>query len=1530
MIEPKKTDLADSSNHDTRAATTPDAHGPSDQIVTVGWTADRTPTLPKRQARDDDDVAALWPKWTKTAKPLSPKPGAVRSVLPVLIVTLFDVTEAQIRQAVRRIVRQHKSARNCTPVFITNSLETTAIRQAGYTFEYVSPDVFCAPAQSARFGDRFAELWRKWGGASLIDFSANGFLARRIENLDFYISRTDKIENHFNPRKSLLAPPRPIPTDIAALRAEYRATGLDAIDDTFVLYRIIGNDLPPRHEVGQTLRNLTFILENEPKLARCEKRWVINRIVDPEQEALLIALLERFKQPYLHIPFDLEEYSHAGWNVEGFPDDAFFLRGRYHRMAPYEQQRAQAHARRFKNNYVIHNNGARNAALRDGKDRAKWVLPWDGNCFLTAAAWDEISENVIARPYLKYFTVPMARILDNADLLDPAFRPEAEEEPQLIFRTDSGEEFDETFYYGRRPKVELFYRLGICGKWDTWPDDVWDHPRADRSGDAGTTGQAGWVARLFSGKAELELDKPAGQPSGLLARGEARIAAISDMLDKLDIKAAKRIFRPETLTVYDEAEIAALAQAEPETTESRYFVRLKYEADLALQRGPYSVTDKTATPPSGDAHDYYNPAPYWWPNPTTPNGMPYIFRDGVRILGTRIYEIESDAYDRTRLQRLFDDTTTLALAWVGTENDAYIAHAATLVRTWFLDPKTRMNPHLLYAQIRSQTPQDHGSKSGLIEMKDLYYFLDAVRIVERAGALNDGERQGLRDWLRDYLEWLQTSEQGIAERLSPNNHGTCYDLQTGAIAAFLGDIELLQATFRTSRERMLEQFTPAGQQPHEMKRTQTAHYCCFNLQAWVNLANLAEACGDRLWSFEASDGRGLATVFGWILPRLAKPVWEHQQIEPFDRSRFLPLFFAARERAALFGGTRLADASQTKPLFFPHDGINPFWMLARPVRDKGHSANWQNLGRKLQKLEPAASEMMGYLVSPNTESTDIRDLDKKLWGGFSGPALQGLADICDNQTSNQQDINRASRSLARWYFTAGDYANALSCAARMDLLGAADERERQLIEGYCFDRLGDNTMGRVKLNKVRAVFPKDPSLALASANLLVQDAQIDMSHLAQSLGRIYKDAFLPALSLGPHNAGSEDHASAPKIARMSVDPHIVAAHCVSVIVPVGPDATQLESALSSLRSQTWSNLEILVTSASRGAKQKAKISTLAALDPRIRIIPVKTGAPEYQARNTALKEAKGTFVTVHQANEVSHPVRIAEQIMPLLRDYAIATVSRCVSVSAEGRFEGVWSPDFTLVFDSPTSLMAATDILREAGGWDAVATNPDAYLAWRLRKSLGKDCIQTVLPRIPAALIWQADVARGPAHLMFPYGQRRDDLRRLVRLTSLAADANVSNGITIHAPLRASAKPKSLSTVFIGDFSHGAPAIEAISAHIADSANSGANVGLFHWPDHHNSWREKLDEGLSEMVETGRIHHVSGDDQIPATEIVLCNPYVIAHRIDGLPDFQNDRLIVLGGPELNVAEFYDDRVRTLPTLQDISTIFGQQAILRSL
>jgi hypothetical protein len=315
---------------------------------------------------------------------------------------------------------------------------------------------------------------------------------------------------------------------------EYSRRGLANEPDTFVLYRIIGNDLPPRHRSGQTLENLRFILTHEPALPGCQKRWVVNRIADSVVEKQVVSLLEEHGMPYLHIPFDMDEYRRVGWRFGGFPVPGFTYRREFDEYSPMQQQWALDHLYHDKNLYVMNNNGARNAALQEGRTLAKWVLPWDGNCFLTREAWDELVAAVTAKPYLKYFTVPMARIIDNEVLLRPDPKVEPSEEPQLLFRRDAREQFDPDARYGRCPKVELFWRLGIVGPWDRWCRGPWDPVRARLSTEAGQVGEAGWVARLYSGEKQLERD--------IEGRGWRRSEAVRTYIDRIDERLAARTF----------------------------------------------------------------------------------------------------------------------------------------------------------------------------------------------------------------------------------------------------------------------------------------------------------------------------------------------------------------------------------------------------------------------------------------------------------------------------------------------------------------------------------------------------------------------------------------------------------------------------------------------------------------------------------------------------------------------------------------------------------------------------------------------------------------------------------------------------------------------------------------------------------------------------------------------------------------------------------------------------------------------------
>jgi hypothetical protein len=269
--------------------------------------------------------------------------------------------------------------------------------------------------------------------------------------------------------------------------------------DRFVLYRIIGNDLYPRHDAGQSLANLRFVLEHEPDLEGCEKRWLLNRIRQPEKLRELMALLDRYGFGYDVIPFDDSAFQKVPWDWEILPEPSFLASKSFRQLLIHQRQSWEIALYRCKNNYLMNNNGARNRALELGRRRADWVLPWDGNCFVTAEGWRGLRSAVLHQSAADYFHVPMQRVADNADLLNPEFVADPQDEPQLVFAAGAFEQFNPAYPYGRRPKVELFWRLGLAGTWDAWLDEPWDQPRRPQLVPVPSCPKAGWVARLHSG-----------------------------------------------------------------------------------------------------------------------------------------------------------------------------------------------------------------------------------------------------------------------------------------------------------------------------------------------------------------------------------------------------------------------------------------------------------------------------------------------------------------------------------------------------------------------------------------------------------------------------------------------------------------------------------------------------------------------------------------------------------------------------------------------------------------------------------------------------------------------------------------------------------------------------------------------------------------------------------------------------------------------------------------------------------------------
>ncbi|MFI6660756.1 alginate lyase family protein [Streptomyces sp. NPDC050523] len=306
---------------------------------------------------------------------------------------------------------------------------------------------------------------------------------------------------------------------------------------------------------------------------------------------------------------------------------------------------------------------------------------------------------------------------------------------------------------------------------------------------------------------------------------------------------------------------------------------LTARADAWLDQGPWTVVDKPKPAPGGDVHDYLSQAPYWWPTtaPTAGNpwGCPYVQRDGQRNP-----EVDSGT-DRQDVEKVFDSSYDLSLAWYYTGKRQYAEKAAQVLRTWFLDSATRMNPNLDHAQF---IPCKYDGRAiGIIDFSQSYTsVVDALAVLgSGAPGWTKADRSGMTQWNTDFLGWLKNSDFGRQEGAAANNHGTFYDMQLAALAYVTGDRALARRTVLDARARRIDpQIAGDGSQPQELARTRSWHYSTFDLVAYTRLAAIGRHVGVDLWGYQGPDGQGLFKAVDFLLPAATGAgSWTYPELE---------------------------------------------------------------------------------------------------------------------------------------------------------------------------------------------------------------------------------------------------------------------------------------------------------------------------------------------------------------------------------------------------------------------------------------------------------------------------------------------------------------------------------------------------------------------------------------------------------------------------------------------------------------------------
>ncbi len=329
-------------------------------------------------------------------------------------------------------------------------------------------------------------------------------------------------------------------------------------------------------------------------------------------------------------------------------------------------------------------------------------------------------------------------------------------------------------------------------------------------------------------------------------------------------------------SVLDADHLARVRQQLNHPAYARAYQALKQRADRDLSMQPPSVMDKDYVPSSGSKHDYVSLSRYFWPDPSKPDGLPYIIRDGVS-------NPELGKFDRNRLSAMAEAVYRLALTYYFSGEEQYAGKATELIRVWFLDKATAMNPNLRYAQHIPGVAE--GRCFGVIDAYSFVNMLDGVQLLEQSKSFTAKDSKRLKAWFSRFLQWLQTHPQAQQEGRQKNNHATAYDVQLAAYALYTGNSKAFAEVLEQfPSRRIATQIEPDGRQPQELRRTLAFGYSQYNITHILDLMLMVKHRNMDFRPYCTVGDRSLFKAMDFLAPYMGKGVetWPYRQISGWD------------------------------------------------------------------------------------------------------------------------------------------------------------------------------------------------------------------------------------------------------------------------------------------------------------------------------------------------------------------------------------------------------------------------------------------------------------------------------------------------------------------------------------------------------------------------------------------------------------------------------------------------------------------------
>ncbi len=320
------------------------------------------------------------------------------------------------------------------------------------------------------------------------------------------------------------------------------------------------------------------------------------------------------------------------------------------------------------------------------------------------------------------------------------------------------------------------------------------------------------------------------------------------------------------------------------------------DADAALTKKPVSVMDKDddCVAISGNKHDFITVGKYSWPNPNTPDGLPWIQRDGTRNPNYK-------RYDAPKQVEMVNRVKTLCLAYFFSGDEKYAEKAIEFGAVWFLNPDTYMTPNLEYAQVIPGRDDSKGHAPGVIEGYIFVHYLAGISLLTDSKYYTAEFDKGNKEWFSQYASWLRTSKIGAGKGDGNNNIAVARDQQLMACDMFCGDMESAKKMFdEFPAKRIYPQIYPDGRMPMELKRTLAYSYSEYNIAHLLEICQMAKDINPNLFWAKSDISGTIGDALAFLATYFGKPVEDfapYRQISGWEATQYRTIWLCKRAQA---------------------------------------------------------------------------------------------------------------------------------------------------------------------------------------------------------------------------------------------------------------------------------------------------------------------------------------------------------------------------------------------------------------------------------------------------------------------------------------------------------------------------------------------------------------------------------------------------------------------------------------------------------